>query len=138
MLVGDRHAELPKAMREIGGAVERIDNPSMLTPPRVRTALFGEDRVVREGAAGVRITARSDSWSASVTRSIALVLRVTLMRLKRRRWIRPAARAAPSATCSSLGDVGTGFVRIADGRYLTGAALSNLRQVRFGSPSRLF
>jgi hypothetical protein len=37
-------------MREVAGAVERIDNPSMLAPPRVRAALFGEDRVVREGA----------------------------------------------------------------------------------------
>ena len=50
MLVGNRHAELRKAMREVGGAVERIDNPSMLAPLRVRTALFGEDRMVREGA----------------------------------------------------------------------------------------
>ena len=38
-------------MREVGGAVERIDNPSMLVSPRVRTALFGQDCVVREGAA---------------------------------------------------------------------------------------
>jgi len=60
-----------------------------------------------------------------VTRSIALVLRLTSIRLKRRRWIRPAACAAPSATCWSLADVGTGFVRIADGRYLTGMALSS-------------
>jgi hypothetical protein len=50
-LVGDRHAALRKAMREVGGAVERIDNPSMLALPRVGTALFGEDRVVQEGAA---------------------------------------------------------------------------------------
>src|SRR5580700_976016 len=42
----------------------------------------------------VRITACSDSRSASVTRSIGLVLRVTLMRLRRRRWIWAAARAA--------------------------------------------
>ena len=49
-LVGDRHAELRKAMREVGGAVERIDNPSMLATLCVRTALFGEDCVVREGA----------------------------------------------------------------------------------------
>ena len=93
----------------------------------VRTAFFGEDRVVRESAVELRITACSDSRSASVKRSIALVLRVTLMRLKRRRWIRPAARAAPSATCSSLADVGTDFVRIAGGRYLTRAALSSAR-----------
>jgi hypothetical protein len=49
-LVCDRHAELQKAMREVGGAVERIDDPSMLAPC-VRTALLREDRVVREGAA---------------------------------------------------------------------------------------
>jgi hypothetical protein len=50
MLVGNRHAELRKAMRAIGGAVERVANPSMRALPRVRTALFGEDRMVREGA----------------------------------------------------------------------------------------
>ena len=34
--------------REVGGAVDRIDNPSMLaTLLASRTALFGEDRVVR-------------------------------------------------------------------------------------------
>jgi len=38
-------------MRKVRSAVERIDDPSMLAQPRVRTALFGEDRVVREGAA---------------------------------------------------------------------------------------
>ena len=36
-------------MREVGGAVERIDNPSMLATLCSRTALFGEDRVVRKG-----------------------------------------------------------------------------------------
>ena len=74
------------------------------------------------------IAARSDSRSASITRSSALVLRVTLIWLKRSRWIRPAARAAPSATCSSLADVGTGFVRIADGHYLMGMALSGAQR----------
>jgi hypothetical protein len=38
-------------MREIGGAVERINNPSMLARPRVGTALFGEHRMVGKGAA---------------------------------------------------------------------------------------
>jgi hypothetical protein len=37
-------------MREVGGAVERIGNPSMLALSRIRTALFGEEGVVREGA----------------------------------------------------------------------------------------
>ena len=50
MLVGNRHAEVRKGVREVGGAVERIDNPSMRAPPRVRPALFGEDRTVRKGA----------------------------------------------------------------------------------------
>ena len=50
-LVGNRDTELGKTVSEVGSTVERIDNPSMLTPPRVRTALFGEDRVVRESAA---------------------------------------------------------------------------------------
>ena len=50
-LVGNRHAELRKPMRKVGGAIERIDNPSMRVLPRVRTALLREDRVVREGAA---------------------------------------------------------------------------------------
>ena len=50
-LVGDRHAELRKAMREVGGTVERIDNPSMLARACVRAALFGQDRVAGKGAA---------------------------------------------------------------------------------------
>jgi hypothetical protein len=37
-------------VREVGGAVERIDNPPMRAPACVGTALFGEDRVVQEGA----------------------------------------------------------------------------------------
>jgi len=45
MLVSDRHAELRKAMREVGGAVERIDDPPMLALPCAGPALFGEDRV---------------------------------------------------------------------------------------------
>jgi hypothetical protein len=48
-LVGNRHAELRKAVRKVSGAVERIDNPSMRALPRVCTALFGEDRVIWEG-----------------------------------------------------------------------------------------
>src|SRR5271155_1414209 len=44
--------------------------------------------------------AASDSRSASVTRSIELDLRLMVIRLSRLRWIRPAARAARSATCS--------------------------------------
>ena len=42
-------------MREVGGAVERIDNPSMLARAGVRTAFFGEDRV-----AGKRAVERAD------------------------------------------------------------------------------
>jgi hypothetical protein len=37
-------------MREVGGAVEWINNPPMLALPRAGPALFGEDRMVREGA----------------------------------------------------------------------------------------
>jgi hypothetical protein len=37
-------------MREVGSAVERIDNRSMLALLRLRPALFGEDRMVRESA----------------------------------------------------------------------------------------
>src|SRR5208282_2032465 len=72
--VRDRYAELRIAVREVGGAVERIDNPSMV--------------------------AASDSRSASVTRSIEFDLRLMVILLSRLRWIRPAARAARSATCS--------------------------------------
>ena len=50
-LVGNRHAELREAVREVGGAVKRIDNPSMLALLRVRAALLGEDRMLRERAA---------------------------------------------------------------------------------------
>ncbi len=32
-------------MREVSGAVERIDNPSMRALLRVRTTLLGEDRM---------------------------------------------------------------------------------------------
>ena len=38
MLVANRHIELRKAMCEIGGAVEWIDNPSMFAPLRIRRA----------------------------------------------------------------------------------------------------
>src|SRR5271163_2772218 len=44
--------------------------------------------------------AASDSRSASVTRSIEFDLRLMVIRLRRLRWIRPAARAARRATCS--------------------------------------
>src|SRR5271170_277235 len=44
--------------------------------------------------------AASDSRSASVTRSIEFDLRLMVILLSRLRWIRPAARAARSATCS--------------------------------------
>jgi hypothetical protein len=37
-------------MREVGGAVERIDDPSMLARARGRAALFGEDRMVGKSA----------------------------------------------------------------------------------------
>jgi hypothetical protein len=50
MLVGDGDAELGKAMREVGGAVEWINNPPMLALPRAGPALFGEDRVIRKRA----------------------------------------------------------------------------------------
>jgi hypothetical protein len=92
MLLGNRNAELRKAMREVGGTVERIDNPSMLALPRVRPALFGEDRVVREGAAE-RPDNRLRGFSVGLRNKIdGLVLRVTLTQLKRRRWMRRAAR----------------------------------------------
>src|SRR4029077_17616135 len=44
--------------------------------------------------------AASDSRSASVTRSIEFDLRLTVILLRRFRWILPAARAARSAICS--------------------------------------
>jgi hypothetical protein len=47
-LVSDRHAELREAMREVGGAVERINDPPMLALPRAGPALFGEDRVIKK------------------------------------------------------------------------------------------
>ena len=78
-------------MREVGGAVERIDYPSMLAPPRVRPALFGEDRMVREGAIerpDDRFFGLPVGLSTEIDR---VVLRVTLIRLKRRRWIRAGA-----------------------------------------------
>jgi len=49
-LVGDRHAELRKAMREVGGAVERIDNPSMVALVPAGAAFLGEDRMGWKGA----------------------------------------------------------------------------------------
>ena len=49
-LVCDRHAELRKAVREVGGAVERIDYPSMVALMRAGAAFLGEYRVSRESA----------------------------------------------------------------------------------------
>ena len=48
MLIRDRDAERRKAVREVGGAVERIDDPSMLACLRAGAALLGEDRMDRE------------------------------------------------------------------------------------------
>jgi len=44
-LIGDRHAELRERVREVGGAVERIDNPSMLAVVSAGAAFLGQDRV---------------------------------------------------------------------------------------------
>ena len=43
--VRDRNAELRIAVREVGGAVERIDNPSMVASMRAGAAFLGEDRM---------------------------------------------------------------------------------------------
>jgi len=43
--VCDRDAELRVAVREVGGAVERIDDPSMVALMRAGAAFFGENRV---------------------------------------------------------------------------------------------
>lgn len=67
---------------------------------------------------------RREADGESLTRSSASALRVILIRLKGRRWIRPAARGAERHL---LADVRAGFVRIADGRYLIGAASSSDR-----------
>jgi hypothetical protein len=37
-------------MREVGGAVERINDPPMLALPRAGPVLLGEDRVIRKRA----------------------------------------------------------------------------------------
>jgi hypothetical protein len=49
VLVDDRLAELREVVREVGGAVERIDDRSMVAALCARTAFFGEDRMVWEG-----------------------------------------------------------------------------------------
>ena|ERR1700735_1302795 len=49
-LVCDRHAKLRIAVREVGGAVERIDDPSMVALMRAGAAFLGKDRVGRECA----------------------------------------------------------------------------------------
>src|SRR5208337_2205033 len=43
--VRDRYAELRIAVREVGGAVERIDNPSMVALMRAGAAFLREDRM---------------------------------------------------------------------------------------------
>ena len=45
VFVGDRHAELRIAVREVSGAVERIDDPSMVALMRAGAAFLGEDRM---------------------------------------------------------------------------------------------
>ena len=44
-LVRDRHAELRIAVREVGGAVERVNDPSMVALMHAGAAFLGEDRV---------------------------------------------------------------------------------------------
>src|SRR5208337_3217618 len=48
--VRDRHAELRIAVREVGGAVERVDDPSMVALMRAGAAFLGKDRVGRKCA----------------------------------------------------------------------------------------
>jgi hypothetical protein len=88
MLVGDRNAELRKTMREIGGTVERINNTSMRAPPRDRTALLREDRVVRKGAVEPPDN-RLFGFPVGLGNDIDRVgLGVTLIGVKRRKRIR--------------------------------------------------
>src|SRR5260221_4154831 len=49
-LVRDRHAELRIAVREVRGAVERIDDPSMVALMHAGAAFLGKDRVGRKCA----------------------------------------------------------------------------------------
>src|SRR6185312_10744104 len=50
LLAGDRHGESRKAVQEVGGAVERIDDPDRIVVPAAAT-LLGKDRMVRIVAA---------------------------------------------------------------------------------------
>src|SRR5450755_2507703 len=50
MLIRDRDAERRESVRKVGGAVERIDDPSMLALVLAGAALLGEDRMSWERA----------------------------------------------------------------------------------------
>ncbi len=54
MLIRDRNAKRGTSMREVGGSVERIDYPSMVTAVRAGAALFGQDRVIGKGTMNSR------------------------------------------------------------------------------------